>query len=430
MKRIFSKETILVVLFLLTASLIMLGVFYYNMSVELSTIEKDNIEKIRNEYKVVILKYESMAKFLYSNIDNQENIKDILFRSSKEKNRIKKHFLREELIDALTPFYNEVRRHGFYDIQLHFPNGINFVRMEQSSKFGDNTSEKRSTILESNRNRKYSSGLEKGRFTSAYRYVFPIFFNDKHVGSIEFSVSLQTITNSLANLFDGNYQIILKRSGNDIEDFNSNKTQWCQSENFYVIGSLNRDIEEIIEKCDQRSTVFQKINSFQSFNESLVYNDQEFSAGFLSIANSDGDQSGYLVELKGSREISNIHDTFALNVSINILISITLIILILSYNSIQGRIKEIKMFDAMVVTANHEIKQPLSIISAYIEILLNDEKIDKNSKIKLKKIWASTDKINHILEKLKNIEEPEYVDYANFTKMIDIDNKNQSSIEN
>ena len=234
-----------------------------------------------------------MAKFLYSNIDNQENIKDLFFRSSKEKNRIKKHLLREELIDVLTPFYDEIRRHGFYDIQLHFPNGVNFIRMEQSSKFGDNTSEKRATILESNRYRKYSSGLEKGRFTSAYRYVFPIFFNDKHIGSIDFSVSLQTITNSLESLFDGNYQIILKRSKNDVEDFNSDKTQWCQSENFYVIGFSNHDIEGIIEKCDQRLTVFQKINSLESFNESLVYNDQEFNAGFLSIANSNGDQSGF-----------------------------------------------------------------------------------------------------------------------------------------
>ena len=48
-----------------------------------------------------------------------------------QKNLIKRHFLREELIDVLTPFYNEIQRHGFYDIQLYFADGINFIRMKQ-----------------------------------------------------------------------------------------------------------------------------------------------------------------------------------------------------------------------------------------------------------------------------------------------------------
>ncbi|NOR44879.1 MAG: hypothetical protein GQ534_04770, partial [Candidatus Delongbacteria bacterium] len=217
--------------------------------------------------------------------------------------------------------------------------------------------------------------LESGRFVSAYRYVFPIFFNDEHIGSIEFSISLQIIMESLSDLFGGNYQIILNSSNNNVES------------------------------ADER----------------------DWSSYKLEYSNSE--KAGYLLKLNESKEISDINDTFALNSMINILITLMLIILILSYNNAQGRIKEIKMFDAMVVTANHEIKQPLSIISAYIEILVNDDNIDKKTKIKLRKIWANADKINYILEKLKNIEDPEYVDYANFTKMIDIENKNKGSIE-
>ncbi|MCK5761033.1 MAG: hypothetical protein KAH33_07035, partial [Candidatus Delongbacteria bacterium] len=406
MKRILNKETILIVLFLLTASLIMLGVFYYNMSVELSTNKIQNISEIRNEYRVVVLKYEEMAKFVYSNIDNDGDLKKLLFRSSQEKNLIKKHFLRGDMIDVLAPYYNKIKRHGFHDIQLHFTDGVNFIRMKQITKFGDKVSSIRRTILESNRDKKYSSGLEKGRFTSAYRYVFPIFFNDEHIGSIEFSVSLQTITNSLMDLSGSNYQIILKRSNKEIENFNTDETQWCHNENIYTIGYSNQDIEEIIEKSDKRSIIFQKLTGSESFSNDLIADGIEYLVGFLSIANSNGDKIGYLLDVKASNEMSKAYDTFMLNSAINILISIMLIIFILSYNNVQGRIKEIKMFDAMVVTANHEIKQPLSIISAYIEILSKDESIDEKSKIKLKKIWANADKINSILEKLKNIENP------------------------
>ena len=427
MKRILTKETILIVLFLLSASLIMLGVFYYDMSTELSEKEKGNLSEIGNEYKIVVSKYESMAKFLYSYVDSREDLKEIFYRSSREKNSIKSHFIRKEFIDAITPFYDEVRRHDFYDIQLHFEDGTNFVRMRQNTKYGDKVPTSRRAVLSSNRQKKYFSGLEQGRFISAYRYAFPIFFNDEHIGSVEFSVSLQTMMESLSDLFGGNYQIILNGSKNDIEVLD--KSNWCHSEDFCILGYSNRNVEEIIKKCDQRSVILQKINIFEDFANHLTYNSQEFIAGFLSIMNSIGEKAGYLIKVKESKEISEIHDTFALNSMINILITLMLIILILSYNNVQGRIKEMKMFDAMVVTANHEIKQPLSIITAYIEILVNDDNIDKKTKTKLRKIWANADKINYILEKLKNIEDPEYVDYANFTKMIDIENKNKSSIE-
>ncbi|NOR45084.1 MAG: hypothetical protein GQ534_05800, partial [Candidatus Delongbacteria bacterium] len=151
MKRILTKETILIVLFLLSASLIMLGVFYYDMSTELSEKEKSNISEMGNEYKIVILKYESMAKFLYSYIDSREDLKEIFYRSSREDNSIKKHFIREEFVDAITPLYEEVKRHEFYDIQFHFEDGTNFVRMRQNTKYGDKVSASRKSILSSNR---------------------------------------------------------------------------------------------------------------------------------------------------------------------------------------------------------------------------------------------------------------------------------------
>jgi hypothetical protein len=148
----------------------------YEMSRELSETEKGNIAEMGNDYKVGVLKYESMAKFLYSYVDSRDDLKEIFYRSTKEKNSIKNHFIRKEFIDAITPFYDEVKRHDFHDIQLYFKDGINFVRMKQNTKYGDKVLPSRKNIINSNSHRRYSSGLESGRFTSAYRYVFPIFY--------------------------------------------------------------------------------------------------------------------------------------------------------------------------------------------------------------------------------------------------------------
>lgn len=154
MKRILTKETILIVLFLFSACLIMLGVFYYDMSNELDIIENNSINKLKNEYKIAAIKFESMAKILYSQLDGQDDIKKILYLSSKEDNLIKKNFLRERLITAATPFFNDIRRHEFYDMKFHFKDGTNFVRMRHKEKFGDKI-DYRKTVTEANRQKNF-----------------------------------------------------------------------------------------------------------------------------------------------------------------------------------------------------------------------------------------------------------------------------------
>lgn len=424
MKRILTKETIFIVLFLISACLIMLSVFYYDMHTELSIKQAKSIDEIKKEYRIITMKFESMAKILYSHLDSMKDIKEMFYRSSIEKNLVKKQLLREKFKNAVTPFYNEIKRYEFYDLKFHFKDGTNFIRMSQNEKFGNNVNYRRS-IVESNTNNKYFSGLEHGRFNSSYRYIFPIFLNGDHIGAIEFTVSLQTITENLSSLYGNSYQIILKKSEYDIND----NTNWCHSKNFHIQGSSNRDVEDIIKNCEQSANVLEKMNIFNSFTNQLINKGKEYFAGFLSIANSEGKKSGYLIKVEENNDTSEIYDTFLFNSLINVLISTMLIILILSYNNIHGRIKEMKMFDAMVVTANHEIKQPLAIITSYLELILNNEELDKNTKSKLQKISTNADKINHILEKLRQIKEPSYVDYANFTKMIDIEKKNKSSIE-
>lgn len=241
-----------------------------------------------------------------------------------------------------------------------------------------------------------------------------------------FTVSLQTVMESLADLYGSNYQIILNKN----DSYSAKNQGWCHSDKFYIYGYSDRNVEDIIKNCEQHSKVLQKLDLFQSFTSQLIFNKIEYYGIFISIINSEGEKVGYLIKVEENYEISEIYDAFILNSLINILISLMLMIVIISYNNIHGRMKEMKMFDAMVVTANHEIKQPLSIITSYIEILQDKEDIDDKTKKKLEKIWVNADKINQILEKMKQIEDPSYVDYANFTKMIDIEDKNKSSIEN
>ncbi|MFC2135824.1 response regulator transcription factor [Bacteroidota bacterium] len=87
-------------------------------------------------------------------------------------------------------------------------------------------------------------------------------------------------------------------------------------------------------------------------------------------------------------------------------------------------IEKINTFAATVLTANHEIKQPLTLINLSIAALKREtekdliapEAILKRVKI----IEEATGTIIRVLEKLSEIKKPVFTDYVNNLKMIDI----------
>lgn len=89
-------------------------------------------------------------------------------------------------------------------------------------------------------------------------------------------------------------------------------------------------------------------------------------------------------------------------------------------------LEKIKLFAATIVTANHEIKQPLTLInicvSAVKRELRKDEMSRENVQSRIEYIEKATAEIISILDKLSSIKKPVITDYVNNLKMIDIPN--------
>ena len=92
-------------------------------------------------------------------------------------------------------------------------------------------------------------------------------------------------------------------------------------------------------------------------------------------------------------------------------------------------IKEKEMFNAMVVTANHQIRQPLTTLQGSVDLIFmyKDEDIKNGFKTNpkiydfLDKIKRNVTRIASILDKLKEIDTPQYKTYLNNENMIDLD---------
>jgi methyl-accepting chemotaxis protein len=69
------------------------------------------------------------------------------------------------------------------------PPAISFLRAHKAKKFGDDLSSFRKTILATNNSKKPVKGLEKGVAGLGIRGINPVFYESKHIGSVEFGMS-------------------------------------------------------------------------------------------------------------------------------------------------------------------------------------------------------------------------------------------------
>lgn len=100
----------------------------------------------------------------------------------------------------------------------------------------------------------------------------------------------------------------------------------------------------------------------------------------------------------------------------------------LQYREVQKLLVEsekMKLFTATVVTANHKIKQPLTLINLAITALkreLTKGEIDREALLKkIDHISAAVLNISQILDQFNSIERPQIADYLKNIQMVDLD---------
>ncbi len=84
--------------------------------------------------------------------------------------------------------------------------------MHSIKTYGDNLTEIRNTLKIANGEQKFVEGFEEGRIFNAYRFVYPLFNNDEHIGCMEISPSFVIVTKLMKELYDNQSIFIMKKS--------------------------------------------------------------------------------------------------------------------------------------------------------------------------------------------------------------------------
>lgn len=97
---------------------------------------------------------------------------------------------RETLKSMLVPTFSLLKKqYGVRQFQFHKPPAYSFLRVHKPSKFGDDLSSFRKTVVQTNASKRPIGGIEKGVAGLGVRGLVPVFSDDKHVGSLELGMS-------------------------------------------------------------------------------------------------------------------------------------------------------------------------------------------------------------------------------------------------
>ncbi|MCB0746250.1 MAG: PAS domain-containing protein, partial [Ignavibacteriae bacterium] len=103
------------------------------------------------------------------------------------------------------------KEHDIVQLQFHTPPAVSFLRLHKPSKFGDDLSSFRETVVSANLNKKIVSGIEVGRGGPGLRVVFPVAQNGSHIGTVEFGLGIGNIISGINSALKVDYAIGIKK---------------------------------------------------------------------------------------------------------------------------------------------------------------------------------------------------------------------------
>ena len=127
---------------------------------------------------------------------------------------------RAGLIAMFAPSFDELKqKYAVRQFQFHTPPAQSFARIHKHEKFGDDLSSFRKTVVKTNATKKPTFGLEVGVAGLGVRGMVPMFYDSKHLGSIEFGMSFgQAFFDHFKKDYGVDAALYLKR-GDEFEQF-------------------------------------------------------------------------------------------------------------------------------------------------------------------------------------------------------------------
>lgn len=414
-KNIFNTLLIIVFLFIISFCFYL----YSNYKKEQKYYLDKKRYEIKIAYKTLLQTYGLVSKTIYNEVINKPNIIKV-FSEAYHAEKPEREIARKKLYKLLYHTYNNLKTNNLRQLHFHFPDNTSFLRFHKPERYGDDLTDIRYSVYMTNKDKIYNFGFEEGRIFNGFRYVFPLFDKEVHIGSVECSISFQSLNEEMKKIFQKDFHFLLNKKIMQEKVFK-------ELQSFYITSALsNRYVTEKIIANYSRNEIIPNTDKkkLQTKNQSLIKKGlaekKDFSvyhsfagktiiANFITIPNVEDKKVAYLIAYEYDFVLSRYKSEFIFNVLLSNALFFTILVVTYFGQKYHLRIKEAKeqaeaglrSRTQFLSAMSHEIRTPMNAVIGMID-LLYETNLDTEQLDYVKTIHVSGDNlltiINDILD--------------------------------
>lgn len=292
----FAGRPFLLVLFLAIEIFIVL--YFFNDYRKHDNLYKQHLlRSFEAGYGAATNSYDQAVQMIFDDVVNKpEVLRRIALALDDDK---KRDDCRNELYRLMLPSYERQKAIGILQVHFHFKDGTGFLRMHAPEKYGDNLF-RRTGVYMVNKEQKPVKGFEVGYFADGYRFMYPLFYNGRHIGSVEFGITAEGISKQLNKIYPAHYLFMINRTIVD----NMTYADWKKrnyresglSDNFMIGQEAVEDT--IVASINQklRDKVRDRLAGMGPFVEKKTADGKDYLISFLPVRDVKGDAAAYFVQ--------------------------------------------------------------------------------------------------------------------------------------
>ncbi len=387
---------------------VIVTIFLYLETKSRIDVLKTKTKKIhKGQINSAINQYKASNKFIFDSIINDDEVLILQKKALESKSEEEQDIYRKALHKKLKYLYSHLKEYGVKQLHFHFPDATSFLRFHKPSRYGDDLTNIRYSIVVANRDLKPVFGFEEGRIFNGYRLVYPLFYKKEHIGSVEISIGFDAINKiSLKNYHTFQYMVLNKNvvenkvfSGekknydkslmsnqfyHEINSFSNYKNGFLNNEKRITINTFIEINEQL-----QKEITNKELLEYKNIVKFIKVDEIYYSVSLMPINNIQDKNIGYIISYDYCECVQDMYNEFYMKVVLVVILLIVIFFYIFKQHQSKRKLKEIteianeerdnamassKAKAEFLANMSHEIRTPLNAIIGFIDILKEESR--------------------------------------------------------